>query len=110
MSLASLLLERFKVRTRGVENPVITSVGTTPTLVLTNNPNRLAFLVINLSSNLMHIGLTHEVSSSNGIILDANGGYWSGIWDELFDPVAWGWWLVAAAASSAVYSLEVVEY
>ncbi len=110
MSLASLLLERFKVRTRAVENPVITSVGTTATLVLANNPNRLGFIVINLSTDVMYIGLTHEVSSSKGIRLDASGGFWAGIWDELFDPVAWAWWLISTGEDSAVFALEIVEY
>ena len=110
MPLADLLKERFKVRTRAIENPRLTSVGTIAEVVLANNPNRLAFSVVNLSANVMYIGLTNLVSATNGIRLDANGGYFSGIWDEMFDPVAWAWWIIATGAGSSVYSVEVVEY
>ncbi len=110
MPLKDLLMERFKVRTRAVENPKITSLGTTAKQVLGNNPNRLGFLIINLSTNVIYLSLRSEVSSSYGIRLDANGGSFAAIWDEMFDPTAWAWWGVADGAASAIYSLEIVEY
>lgn len=110
MPLADVLMERFKVTTRAVENPRnLTSVGAAARVVLANNPNRFAFIVINLSVNPMYMGLENDVSEDKGIRLDANGGSFSCIWDEDFELTAWAWWIIAPAGVSNLYSLEVVE-
>jgi len=111
MPLADLLLERFKVKTRAVENPeAITSASATAQKILGNNPNRLAFLIMNLGAEVCYVGLTDGVSSSKGVRLDANGGSYGCIWDEDFQMTAWAWWIISASGTPAVYSLEVVEY
>lgn len=114
MPLADLLRERFKVRTRAVENPKVTSVGLTAVLILSNNPNRLGFTIINLSGNVIYLSLTNEVNATaneeRGIRLDNDGGHVSMIWDEDFDMVAWAWWAISTGADSQVYALEVIEY
>ena len=114
MPLAELLMERFKVKTRGVKNPGnVTSIGVTPQVFLPNNPNRLAFILLNLSANVIYIGLDNEVNAGvgteEGIRLDANGGSWSAIWDEDFQMTAWAWWAVATGAASRIFVLEVRE-
>lgn len=110
MPLVDLIKERFKVTTRGVENPnAITVAGLAPLLILPNNPNRLGFIIVNLSGNIMYVSLDRGVSDEHGIRLDANGGSFSCIWDEDFELTAWGWWIVADVAGSHVYSLAVVE-
>ena len=114
MPLADLLMERFKVKTRAVENPAgITHLGVTAEIVLANNPNRLAFTIINLSANVVYVSLTSDVSATvgaeQGIRLDANGGSFTCIWDEDFQMTAWAWWGIATAHPSQIYVLEVVE-
>lgn len=108
MDLASLLLERFKCATRAVENPIATSVGATAAVILSNNPNRLAWVIINLSVNAIYLGLTNGVSATNGIYLGANGGSVTMTWDEDFQLVGWAIWAIAPAGASACYSIEVV--
>jgi len=110
MNLADLLLERFKVRTRAIENPKTTSIGTTATQILANNPNRLAWVVINLSSNIIYLAFGSDVASTKGIRLEANGGSAVMIWDEDFQATAWAIWGVASGASSAIYAFEIVSY
>ena len=110
MSLASLLLDRFSVRTRAVENSKLSSLGTTALEVLGSNPDRLAFIIINLSANVIYLALKDDVSSSKGIRLAANGGSFSAVWDEDFQMTGWAWWGVAASGSSAIYTIEVIEY
>ena len=114
MPLDTLLMERFKVKTRAVENPQgITSLGTTATILLANNPNRLAWVLVNLSANIIYIGFTNEVSatagSERGIRLNANGGLASMVWDEDFQPTGWAIWGIASGLTSQIYSYEVVE-
>ena len=111
MSLADLLMERFKVKTRAVENPeAITSASTTAQKILSNNPNRLAFIIMNLGSTACFVGLTRDVSTTKGIRLDATGGHSSCVWDEDFQMTGWAWWIIAASGTPEVYSLAVVEY
>jgi len=61
--------------TRPIINPVTATVLTTATLVLRNNPDRIFWLVINLSVNKGYAGWDTEVASTKGIPLAANGGY-----------------------------------
>ena len=110
MPLADLLKERFKVRTRAIENPLVTSVGTIATLILKNNPNRLAFIIHNLGAFPIFLGFASDVSPTKGARIDANGGAYSMIWDEDFDATAWAIWAIADGGTSAVYTIEIVEY
>lgn len=111
MPLANLLMERFKVRTRAVENPKsVTAASTTAQEILGNNPNRLAFTIINLGAEVCYVALSTPVAATKGIRLDANGGSFTCIWDEDFQMTGWAWWIISASGTPAVYSLEVVEY
>lgn len=113
MPLADLLMGRFKVRTRAVENPkVITAASDTAQLVLGNNPNRLAFVIINLGDTPTYVSLTGEVAAATrGIRLDANGGSFGCVWDEDFQMTSWAWYIIAEAGETpAIYAIEVVEY
>jgi len=108
MDLASLLLEKFKCKTRAVENPVTTSVGATATLLFNNNPNRLAWNFVNLSANAIYLALANDVSATKGILVASNGGFASMVWDEDFQTTGWAVWGIAPAGASACYSSEVV--
>ncbi len=114
MPLADLLLERFKVKTRPRRDPLnVSPIGINPVIVLPNNPNRLGFIIMNLSANVVYLDLEQVVNAGAGtevgLRLDANGGFISMIWDEDFQMVAWAWWAVSAAANTRLVILEVVE-
>ena len=110
MSLASVLQTLFGVRTRAEINPLVSSIGTSAVQVLPNDPDRLAYSVVNLSSNIIYVGLDSSVSSSRGIRLDANGGECSMLFDEDFQTTGYELWAVSAGAASAIYVLAVKEY
>ncbi|MBA7574681.1 hypothetical protein ES708_16493 [subsurface metagenome] len=113
MPLADLLMERFKVKTRAVRDPLgVSPIGAAAALILNNNPNRLGFVIMNLSAATVYIDLTQAVSAAVGLEvglrLDPNGGFVTMIWDEDFQMVAWAWWSAAtAAARLAIF--EIVE-
>lgn len=110
MPLVDLLKERFKITTRGVQNPNgLLQADNTPRLVLSNNPNRLGFIIINLSLNPMFVALDRGVGAAHGIRLDPSGGSFGCVWDEDFELTAWAWWIRAPAGASDLYSLAVVE-
>lgn len=114
MPLADLLMERFKVKTRGVRDPLgVSPIGVAPLVVLNNNPNRLAFIVMNLSANIVYMDLEQVVNATPGVEvglrIDPNGGFIRMMWDEDFQMTAWAWWIVSAVANTRLAILEVVE-
>lgn len=106
--LADLLLERFKVKTEPVENPLVAAVGLAAIPVARNHPDRVAIIFVNLSANLIYIAPNPLVSAVTGIRLEANGGWRSFVWDEDFELVSHDWYAIATGAASAFYSLEEV--
>ena len=111
MPLKDILMERFKAKTRVVENPVRASVGTTAQILLHNNPNRLAWVIVNThATQVLYVGFTDQITSATAIRVDPAGGHASMVWDEDFEPTGWAIWGVGDAADTTIYSYEVVEY
>lgn len=84
------------------------TVGTTPTRVIDNNPNRVGYLVINLSSGSLFASFDTAVSTTNGILLGQLGGQFSMNWQYDFDVVGYELYGVVASGSNTVYVAEVV--
>ena len=99
--------KRFGFLTQAVENPAISSIGTTVDTALKNNPDRVFWLIINLSGNVVYVALSRDVSTTKGIRLDPNGGWASMSADEDGEAVAYEVFAVATAAASAIYVLEI---
>lgn len=109
-TLAQLIEEKFGVRVRPVVNPLIGTVDATALQMLNNNPNRLAFLLFNLSANVLYILHENTVSTARGIRLDPNGGNVTIVWDEDFHLVGWEWWCVGSGAGTGFLLLELISY
>ena len=107
MGAREVSIKRFGFPTRAVENPVVEVVGTDVAEVLKNNPDRVFWLVINLSGNVVYVALSEDVSTTKGIRLDANGGWTSMSADEDGEAVAYTVYGVATAAASAIYVLAI---
>jgi len=67
--------QRLGFPTRVIINPVTDTVGTTPTLIFRNNPERIQWLAINMSGNKGYIGWSSDVSSTKGIPVSPYGGF-----------------------------------
>lgn len=104
-----LLTKLFGMHTRSVENPVIANTGgAVAVLFMRNNPDRLAWTLINLGVNPLYVGLTDQVAAANGIYIAANGGRVTAKYDEDFQMTGWAWWAISPAGADAIYSLEVL--
>jgi len=107
------LLDDFLSRKYGikhskvVENPMITTIGITAGQVFRRDPNRLMWLFVNMSANTIYLAFAGDVSTEKGIIL-TNGDFTIIELEKdgalVFSEV----WIVASAAPSAIYSLEVL--
>jgi hypothetical protein len=105
--LAEYVERKFGFKTREVENPVTSTVGTSPTLILRNNPDRIAILIVNLSDNDGYVGWFNDVSATKGIRLTANGGNVHLIADEDGELVSKEFYGVNLYASGTWYIAEV---
>ena len=109
MNLSELLDQQFKVKTRTeINQQGVTNVGTSVKKLLGNNPNRLAWIIINLSVNTLYIALTNDPSSSKGILVGANGGTASMLWNEDFEATGYEIWGLGSSTNTYVYIIEVV--
>lgn len=108
MGARELVIAQFKVPVRPVVDRLISSVGTTATRIFRQDPDRLGFLVSNLSGAAMFLGPFVDPSASKGVRLGANGGSARAHYEEDFESVAWEWFIIADAAASNLTTIEYI--
>jgi len=108
MNVAELIEKRFGMVTKAQANPLVEEVMIEQTRILPNNPNRLAWIILNLSGNNVFIALDRKVSDEHGILLTPNGGSATMIYEEDFEATCWAVFGVAAADNSDIFALEVL--
>lgn len=108
MNVADLIRKRFGMVTRAQQNPLIVEAMIARLKILPNNPNRLAWIITNLSGNNVFIALDMGVGADHGILLTPNGGSATMIYEEDFEATCWEVFVVAAADNSDVFALETV--
>lgn len=91
------------------ENPLTSDVNIAVTRIMPNNPNRLAFVLMNLSGNDIYISPKENVSSTNGIYISPSGGSIVMQWDKDLILPTLSWYATAGADSSSIYILEIVS-
>ncbi|MDD5360452.1 MAG: hypothetical protein PHI02_09325 [Sulfurovaceae bacterium] len=91
-----------------LSDPAFTA-GVAVSLCVKNNPNRLSFVVVNLSGNALYISPRNDVSAAQGIYVAPNGGSVQIIWDRDFELVSQAWYMIAAGAASSVFILENIS-
>lgn len=93
----------------GVVNEQVSSVqvGTTATVVLAGNGDRVVLGFINPSANNVFIWLDSTVSSTNGILLSANGGSATFTVRDDFSLPARAWYAIAIGGSVNISIIEL---
>lgn len=91
-----------------VENPMIATIGTDAGEVFRRDPNRLMWLFVNMSANSIYLAFSGDVEAgAKGVILTNGDTIIVSLEKDaalVFNDV----WIVADAADSAIYSLEVL--
>jgi hypothetical protein len=91
------------------ENPEIATIGTTAATLFRANSARVAFIIVNLSGNIMFVRPSRPAATTAGIRLGANGGFLAAHWKEDLLLPSREWAIIAdAGAGNQLYSLEVV--
>ena len=88
-------------------NPVTNTVGTTPTKVLNNNPDRILALLVNLTANDGYVGFDNEVSATRGIPVPSNGGSLTLLIDEDGELVIQETYAVCPGGAGTWYIVEI---
>lgn len=110
MDLQGLIESQFGVKTSYDINPITGSVLVTVTKVLNIDPNRLAFIVMNMGANDVYLSPSNTVAVGNGILLQPGGGGVALVWDEDFNMVGLDWYAIADGGTSNVYVMPIVSY
>jgi len=92
---------------RPIINPVTDTVETVATLILRNNPDRIFWLVVNLSPNNGYLGWDTQVSSTRGLLVAANGGFVSANIEEDGELVIAEVWAVNLNAAGTYMIVEI---
>ena len=106
--LSDYIEQRLGTRTKSFENRLVSSIGTTAARVFPGDPDRLAWIFVNLSANAIYLVPGNDPSSTKGIYVAPNGGSVAMSADEDYELVGREFYGVAAGAGSNVYTLEVV--
>jgi len=82
ISTYDLIAKELKAETAHEVNPLVSSVGTTVTQILREDPSRLMYVIVNLGAYDMFIAYDRQVSSTRGIKVAAGGGTFISWWKE----------------------------
>jgi hypothetical protein len=104
-----VLGKKWPFPTRLVVPSVGTTVGTTSTACLLPNPNRVAWIIINLSVNRGFFYFTPQVATSLGIPIEADGDTWSADLDEDGELVIYPVFGINQVASGVWLPIEIVR-
>jgi len=107
-TVVDLIEDELGVAVGTNENPEITQSTTSVLTLFRQNPNRVAAVVVNLSSNVMFISPSGDASTSKGIRLGPNGGSVSLTWRDDFTLPAKEWTIVSDTGTNNLFSLEVL--
>jgi len=108
MNVAELLEKQYGVKTTYSINPEVGQVKTTLTKILSYNPKRVSFVLINLGADFITVAPDPLVSTTRGIYLVPNGGTLSMAWMEDFEMPTLEWFGLADTAACAIFVLEVL--
>lgn len=105
-TLDELILVQLGVRTTQRVNDQLSSVGTTAARAVIQDPNRVAFTLVNLSVNILYTGPFPNVSATRGFRLNPSGGLITVLYSEDFHLTGWEWFVIADAAASTLLTVE----
>ena len=99
--------EHFGGTTSVNVNPVSSVVGTVPTQLLANNPERVGWIIVNRDANPIGLAFANAVSLTGQLLLGGGGAMMSLSVEQDGELVTLPVWAISAAGNATVYVLEV---
>ena len=98
---------KFGDRTEVNRNPVTATVGTTPTLIAQNNPERVTLIIGNRDANPIGLDIFPTATLTASLTLAGGGGMLILTADDDAELVTFPIYAISAAGGATVYVLEV---
>ena len=108
VDLQGLLKKQLGVTTYERISAAGVTVGVAASRVVRQNPNRVAFVFVNLSVNSIYISPIITPSATRGIRVGPSGGLLRVVWDEDFSLTGYEWNAIASAAGSEYFLIELL--
>jgi len=102
-------LRRFGAGVRLVETPALPIPTSPPAQILLNNPDRVFWMLQNLSPYSGTVAFNDQVALGSGMLLVGLGGYLSASVDEDGEIVTYPMWAVESVAGQTWYLMEIVK-
>lgn len=102
MTTQDVIDKYYGIKTNTDEQPLTNTINTSVTQILTNNPSRLAFTIINTGTNPILILNKNTVSLTNGITLISGGGNASVDFTKDLSLVTNEWYAIADGGTSSI--------
>jgi hypothetical protein len=107
-TLATVLARKWGVATTVNVNPAGNNVPTNVVTIMKNNPNRLAWILVNLGSTVILVAPLRAASATFGIQIPPNGGSIALLADEDFDMTGYEWTAISIGGGNQIFSIEVL--
>lgn len=110
MNTQDLLDKLYGVNTFDADDQMgITTINTTPTQFLANDPNALQLTIINTGTNDMNIWTDSTVSTTKGIRIAANGGSYEIDFTRFGTFPTRTWWAIGLLGSTTLNSKRLLS-
>ncbi len=96
----------YGVTTYQDDQPENSTISTTPTKIVSNNPGALQLTLINLGVNDMYIFTDESVSTSKGILIAANGGSYEIDFTRFMLMPTYSWFGIVATGTTTIAMLR----
>lgn len=106
MTTSDLIEKLYGVKTYQNTEANNSTVQTTPTQIVSNDPGALQMTLINLGAYDMYIWVDESVSATRGILIAANGGSYEINWQDYMRMPTYSWWGIAPGGATAVAVLR----
>jgi hypothetical protein len=102
-------LKRFGAGLTLRERPQLPIAASSPTQVLLNDPNRVFWVILNLTPYYGVIAFNDAVTLSSGLMISGVGGYISSAVDEDGEIVTYPVWALSSVPAQMWYVLEITH-
>ena len=107
--LENYIEKEYGIKVTGVRPALLTTIGTTSGVAFKKDPNRIMYILVNLSVNIVYAAYDGAVSATRGIRLNAAGGLLSSSIKDDAALTQEELHIIADGAASAIFGIEVVE-
>jgi len=106
MTTKDIIDKLYGVTTYQNDEPLNSTILSTPTQIVSNDPGALQLTIINLGANDMYLWIDESVSSTRGILIASNGGSYEIDFTSHMRLPTNSWWAIAPAGNTNVAVLR----